>query len=144
MDGQLDAAIAQVLLGEVMATLQSFPAGFFHGIPLQEAMELCLISPAPVEVVEVDVAGGGINGHRETPTGELQEQSSNLPLYSRVVPGFGSGSWSRGQAAAIASGSLIRVVMVTMCDIGCLLLGKVGRCKSRGRGEAVEVKLFLI
>ena len=61
-----------------MAAFARFQAHFFHGVGLEETIELLDISPMAGEVVVLDLATGEIADNRIAPVGKLDGDAANL------------------------------------------------------------------
>lgn len=78
MNGELDRAVGQRLLGNAVALLASFELGPLDGVHLQEAAQLLLVAPVTLEVVVLHAAGSQVENRRVSPAGQPDGQASRL------------------------------------------------------------------
>ena len=106
LDGQLDRAVGQRLLGDAVALPAGLDLGLFDGVGLQKAVELLLVAPGAAVVVELQAAAGQVADDRIVPAGQLDRQAGGRAAeeLDRAVRS-GGGSPSRWQAAATAAAS---------------------------------------
>jgi hypothetical protein len=67
LDLEPDAAVLELLLVDLVALLARLDPGFLDGVGLQEEVEVLLVAPGALEVVELDGAGGGVDDGRVLP-----------------------------------------------------------------------------
>jgi len=99
-DGQLDGAVGQSLLCDLVPFLAGFDSRFFDGVDLKEAIELGLIAPGAVVVVEVDLPGRGLNNDGIGPVWQPNDQPANLTAKELC-----GGGYRRGQLEAATCGA---------------------------------------
>src|SRR5208282_462031 len=78
LPGQLDGTVGQCLLGDLVPFLSGFDPRLFHGVNLKEAIELGLVSPRSIVVIEVDLTGRRVNDDGIRPVGQPDYQPADL------------------------------------------------------------------
>ena len=118
-----------------VALLAASSFAFSTAYSLEEAVELGLLAPAPLEVVVAHLAGGGVDDGRVAPAGQLQQQALGLAAVELRLAVDGLGQAQPLAGGGDGRGVVDRVWMVTMCDMQSRFpFGGCWAVKTWGRG----------
>jgi len=78
VDGQLDGAVRQLLLGAGVPPASGLNFGLLNGVRLQERIKVLLLAPATAEVVVLDLAGIELTHSPIPPLWQLDAQTSDF------------------------------------------------------------------
>src|SRR5947209_844109 len=91
--------------GELALQTADAVDAFLDRVALQEAVELGLLAPPAAVVVEVHGAGRGVDHHRVSPAGQLQDQAPDLAAEELADP-FGRLDQAQARAGGADGGGV--------------------------------------
>src|SRR5688500_6207472 len=89
-DLELDAAVGELGLAELVALGTGLQAGFLNGVHLQELVEVALVAPRAVVVVELYGARSCVDDDGVQPVWELDDEPGDFAAveFRGALPGF--------------------------------------------------------